>query len=171
VTDAPNRTLRLAWIAALVFFAAGVALLMVANRDLAGARGRIEKRNQERLALREIESRLDRYESALRDVEGRQPGTPAGLQAIVTNAMPGIPLEFRPVPATNAVAGWSVRSIEVTGKAVPLDGAMRTVRELDSVWPRWVLVDLQIRSSAEAATGRVTMRFETVARQDGPAAR
>ena len=167
MNSGPHKATQIAWAAALAVFAAGVALLTVSSRDLNGARIRIERRMQELRALREIESRLIRYESALRDVEARQPGPPPALQAIVTNAIPSAAIDFRPLAATNTIPAWSLRAMEVSGKALQLEEAMHAIRELDSVWPRWVLVDLQVRASAEPGSGRVTMRFESIARQDG----
>jgi len=155
-----------AWVAALAVFAGGLALVAAANRSLAGARVRIEKRTQELNALRAIERRLRRYESALNEVESRQPPPPTPVQAVVTNALPVAGFEFRPLAATNTIPAWSLRMWEVSAKSVSIDAAMRAVRELDSVWPRWVLADLQVRAGAEAGTGRVTLRVESVARQD-----
>jgi len=166
VIRSPLQAMRIAWVAALAVFAAGIALAAVANREMAAARARIERRTQELRALRAIEARLRRYESALKEVGDRQPGPPAAPQAILTNAIPAASFEYRTVAATNTVASWSLRAVEVSGKTVALDAAMRAIRELDSVWPRWVLVDLQIRSSADPGNGRVTMRFESIARQD-----
>jgi hypothetical protein len=129
----------------------------------------MERRMTDFRSLSELDARLRHMETAAATWQERRPGPPAPVSTLATGILTDVKMEMRELQSSNAVPGVLVRTVEVSCQDVPFERAMHLVQRLDALWPRWVLVHMEARSSDQPGTGRMLMRFESLSSPDaGP---
>lgn len=160
MADSVHRTYL--WLLAALAMAAGCVMAIATVGRLDACRTRMEKRAAEYGSLAGIDARLRHMETALATWQERKPGQPAPVSVLATNIFGDLRVELRELPSTNAVSGLIVRRVEVTCQEAPFERAMQLVQRLDGLWPRWILVHMELKSTDQAGKGRVVMRFENI---------
>jgi hypothetical protein len=150
------------WSIATIALAAGCILTATTVNRLAGCRARMERRMADYKSLAELDAKLRHMETAMATWQDRAPGPPAPVSVLATNIFNDLKVEMREIASSNAAPGLVARRIEVVCMDAPFDRAMQLVQRLDGLWPRWVLVHLEIKSTDQAGKGRVLMRFESI---------
>ena len=150
------------WLFAGIALAVGCILAATTVSRLTGCRARMEKRMADYNSLAGLDTKLRHMETALATWQERTPGPPAPVSVLATNVFGDLNIEMREAASSNAAPGLLARQIEVTCQGAPFDRAMQLVQRLDGLWPRWVLVHLEIKSTDQVGRGRVLMRFESI---------
>jgi hypothetical protein len=167
MADSPHRAYL--WSVAAFTLAAGCVLTVVTAGKLADCRASMERRMADYRALSELDARLRHMETAMATWQERHPGPPAPISTLATGILSEVKIEMRELQSSNAVPGVLVRTVEVACQDVPFDRAMQLVQRLDGLWPRWVLVHMEAKSTDQPGTGRLLMRFESLSSPDaGP---
>lgn len=157
------------WAIAATALVAGCVLTAIAAKRLSSCRAAMERRASDHLALSELDARVRHMETALVTWQERTPGPPAPVSVLATNIFGESKVEMRELASSNAAPGSLVRTVELVCQDAPFDRAMQLVQRFDGLWPRWVLVHMELKSSDQPGRGRITMRFESISAPDaGP---
>lgn len=151
------------WTLAAIALVAGTILTATGLRTVSTCREKMVRRVAEYEALSRLDDRLRHMETAMSTWQERNPGPPAPLSILATNFLAGSNVEMRELASSNIAPELVARQVEVTCQDAPFDRAMQLVQSLDGLWPRWILVHLEIKSTDQAGRGRITMRFESIA--------
>lgn len=159
-----NNTLPTLWGAAIIALVIG---LLLSVRTLGGIGRTTEIWNkktnefQELLAMREIAAKhrnlLKRY--------AQFPATPAPLEELARNAVPGLNLMTRSTESHPSVPGWTARKVSIGITDIMGDDLGRFLEALSAATPPWALLDCTLSASpAPGRLAKVEMVLETVER-------
>ena len=127
-------------------------------------------RHQEVLArkeadLRKIQAQAGRWarEDALRNMlEARQAWTPAALEELAIRALGVDVAKITPRPATPAANGWQRREATVELREASYAEVAGFLASAAEMPPAWRLREIEIRPSAEAGKGAMTLALEAL---------
>jgi hypothetical protein len=127
-------------------------------------------RQQEILArkeadLRKIQAYAGRWaqEDALRDqLDAQQAWKPADLDELATRTLGLNVAKITPRPATPAANGWQRREVSVELRDAPYVEAALFLSSAAEIPPAWRLREIEIKPSAEAGKGAMTLVLEAL---------
>ncbi len=128
------------------------------------------KRHREILARKEadlvqIQSHAGRWEKedALRaGLEARRAWKPANLDEAATRTLGANMAKITPRPAVSAADGWQSREVSVDLRDVSYGEALLFLSAAAEVQPAWRLREIEIKPSAEAGKGAMTLVLEAL---------
>ena len=151
------------WKAAVLALSVG-ALAASLNTGLSAPRHR-EILARKAADLRTIRAQAGRWarEDALRaGLDARQAWTPADLEALAARTLGAGAAKIAPRPAAPAAAGWQRREATVELGDVSYAEAALFLAAAAETPPAWRLREIEIRPSAEAGRGAMTLALETL---------
>lgn len=147
---------------ALALSVAAVAATL--NTALSAPRHR-EILAQKQEALRGIQAQAGRWarEDALKALlDARRAWQPADLEELAVRTLGLNTAKITPRPAAPAAGGWQRREVSVEMRAVPYAEAALFLAGAAESLPTWRLRELEIRPSAEAGQGAMTLVLEAL---------
>ena len=121
--------------------------------------GRIEA---DRAEIQNQAGRWAREDAFRAGLDARQAWTPADLDALANRAFgPGV-AKITPRPAVPAADGWRVREASIELRDVAYPAAAAFLADAAGGAPAWRLRELDVRPSAEAGRGALTLVLEAL---------
>ena len=102
-------------------------------------------------------------EDALRNrLDAQQAWKPADLDELATRTLGANMVKITPRPATPAADGWQRREVSVEVRAAPYAEAALFLSSAAETPPAWRLREIEIKPSAEAGKGAMTVVLEAL---------
>lgn len=115
--------------------------------------------------LRQVQAHAGRWarEDALRNaLEAQQAWTPAALEDLATRALGVDVAKITPRPATPAANGWQRREAAVELREAAYAEVAGFLASAAETPPGWRLREIEVRPSAEAGKGAMTLALEAL---------
>lgn len=152
---------KLIWLSALVFFAAGIVMTVhnLRSSELMGERFR--KQIGELKILKNQEIELARHEAARKKYDQISEKKPVSLNAILQETLAGVKVDDVRESRKDLVDGWSIRQKEVSISEVSLGRVMDFIQKAESQKLPWSLARFIVRAAPRTAgTGQVVLVME-----------
>ena len=141
-----------------------VALAASLNTLLSAPRHReiLARKEADLLKIRAQAGRWAREDALRARLDAQQAWTPADLEALATRTLGAGAAKIAPRPAAPAAAGWQRREAAVELRDVSYAEAALFLAAAAETPPAWRLREIEIRPSAEAGKGAMTVALETL---------
>ncbi len=153
---------RLWNIAVLVLLAAAVAVSLHGWLSAPRHREIVERKERDLQQIRSHAGRWAREDAYRADLDARQAWQPARLDDIAIRTLGMDAARISPRPAESAADGWQRREVSVEITSAPYGEAMLFLAAAAETPPPWRLREIDLRPSAEAGKGALTVVLEAL---------